>query len=270
MQRHLKLYRVLSAGKKKKCDWKANIHFLSFVSQPAFTVSIPQGLNRLQGVISKFLQSSLSLNLTLTRKDRFELPVLQDMAVTQHQQSWHFNQQCSYSRKQVSDLQPNHAKENCIHTPWHHYFSVIHYCSEAGRKPFLFLLKKRKPFSLEKEKAFSLFLSDLQRGRRGKKQHTSSPQSHQGSFTPNCWPSLTSGLQLDRTAAQHPPGWKAFLPPSLKTKGKAVLPKAENKALEALCSANLQELLSAGADLRSSYPHRCIPRMANRNHRFAS
>lgn len=59
------------------------------------------------------------------------------MAVIQHQQSWHFNQQCSYSLKQVSDLQPNHAKENCIHTLWHRYFSVIHYCSEAGRKPFL-------------------------------------------------------------------------------------------------------------------------------------
>lgn len=76
-------------------------------------------------------------------------------------------------------------------------------------------------------------LSDLQRrGRRGKKQHTSSPQSQQSSFTPNCSPSLTSGPQLDRTAAQHPPGWEAFcLPPSLKSKGKAALPKAENKAL---------------------------------------
>lgn len=97
----------------------------------------PWGLYRLQGVISKILQSSQSLNFKLTRKDRSELPTPQDTSVIWHQQSRHFNQRCSYPLKHTSDLQPNDARENCIHTPQYHCFLVIHYCTEAGWKSFL-------------------------------------------------------------------------------------------------------------------------------------
>lgn len=98
---------------------------------------IPQGLHRLQGEIFKILHSSWSLNFKLRRKDRLELPTLQGTAVIQHQQSHHFHQRYSYSWKHISDLQPNHERENCIPSPRYCCLAVIHYCIERDQKPFL-------------------------------------------------------------------------------------------------------------------------------------
>lgn len=157
---------------------------------------IPQGLHRLQRVIFKFLQSSQSLSFKLTRKDRFELPTLQDTAVIWHQQSCHFNQQCSYSVKHISDLQPNHARENCIHTPWYCCFSVIHYCIEAGQKT---CLKDTSAIRSSEE------------GQKGQKAAHLQPTVPPGLL----YSQLGTLMDLSKngTVVKHTPRRQAFLPP---------------------------------------------------------
>lgn len=147
-----------------------------------------------------------------------------------HLQPWHFNQQCSYSLKQVSDLQPNHAKENCTHTPWHCY---------PLSNPLL------QWSSLKALSQRHFFYQIFRRGAEGANCSTPpAPQSHQGSFSPNWGLSLASGHQAD-SAIKHPVGRKAFLPPPIIQRDASPAKKKKPS-----CSAKPWASLSAEADSR--------------------
>lgn len=166
-----------------------------------------------RGDFLKFLQSSHCLNFKLTRKYRFELPILQNTTVIWSQQPHHFNQRYSYSQKHIADVQPSHAGENCIHAPWYY----------PSQKSITALQQVESPFS----KAFPP--SGLQRSGR------STPPSHWGSFRHYEVPSWLWDSSEYSSVTTLPAGKPFFL---LPWKIKPDLSKVENKDVETLCPAN--------------------------------
>lgn len=105
-------------------------------------------------------------------------------------------------------------------------------------------------------------------GAEGPKCHTSPAHS------PTNSPLLTTGdAHWPQNTSKTGQQWNTLLagkPSCLPQKMKPDLPKAGNKAVETLLSANPREPLSAEEKLPSSRLHRHIPGAESRNHTFAS